>query len=172
MIEHYKSLIVRQYEAALCMLGACVDRCSDADWHAPVANLKFSQAAFHALLFTDLYLGSDVVSLRSQPFHRRHADVFADYEEFENRPQRALYDKPFVKMYLQFCRDKAAEVVASETAESLEHSSGFQWLEISRAEVHVYNVRHIHHHAAQLSLHLRLRTGEGIPWVGSGWRDV
>jgi hypothetical protein len=44
--------------------------------------------------------------------------------------------------------------------------------DFSRAELHVYNIRHIHHHAAQLSLRLRLDTGRGVDWVGSGWREA
>jgi hypothetical protein len=43
---------------------------------------------------------------------------------------------------------------------------------LSRAELHIYNIRHIQHHAGQLSLRLRLETGEGVDWVGSGWREA
>ena len=41
-----------------------------------------------------------------------------------------------------------------------------------RAELHVYSIRHIQHHAAQLSLRLRLDAGVAIPWIGVGWREV
>jgi hypothetical protein len=60
----------------------------------------------------------------------------------------------------------------SETEESLREIVEFDWLSLERAELHVYNIRHIQHHAAQLSLRLRLDTGDGIPWVGSGWREM
>jgi hypothetical protein len=172
MLDTYKDLIARQYEACFCMLGACVDRCSESAWHGPVANLRFCQAAFHALFCADLYLGEDVESLRGQLFHREHAAVFGDYEEFEDRPPQAVYEKPFIKAYLQHCRDKAATALAGETEETLVRRAGCDWLDLSRAELHVYNIRHIHHHAAQLSLRLRLDAGEGIPWVSSGWRAV
>jgi hypothetical protein len=43
---------------------------------------------------------------------------------------------------------------------------------MSRAELYVYNLRHIQHHAAQLSLRLRLDHGVNIAWVGSGWREA
>jgi len=171
MLESYKQLISRQYEAALCMLSECIEQCPDANWNAPVANLKFCQAAFHALFCTDLYLGPDVDSLRDQKFHRDRAAAFADYEELEDRPQQAVYEKSFIDEYVQHCREKSQQVVSSETEEILGGPSGFDWLKFSRAELHVYNIRHIHHHAAQLSLRLRLDTGEGIRWVGSGWRE-
>lgn len=108
-------------------------------------------------------------SLREQAFHQENAAVFADYDELEPRPQQAFYSKAFVKEYLRHCRVKSAEVIAAETAGSLNRRPGFDWLTFSRAEVHVYNIRHIHHHAAQLSLRLRLDTGTEIPWFGSGW---
>ena len=38
----------------------------------------------------------------------------------------------------------------------------------TRAELHLYNIRHIQHHAAQLILRLRLDTDVDIPWVGRG----
>lgn len=153
------------------MLLKCVQQCSEENWDAPVANLKFCQAMFHALICTDLYLGPDEDALPDQPFHRVHVSEFADYEELEDRPQQRLYDKSFIEEYLKHCRDKAQQVVSDETQETLDGPSGFDWLKLSRAELHVYNIRHIHHHAAQLSLRLRLDTGGGIPWVGSGWRD-
>ena len=172
MLDLYKSVIARQYDAALCTLGGGVGRCPDAMWDSAVANLKFCQAVFHALIFTDLYLGPDVGSLREQGFHREHSGVFGDYEEFEPRRQAAVYTRPFIELYLGHCRAKAAAVTAGETAESLAGLSGFERLKFPRAELHVYNIRHVQHHAAQLSLRLRLDTGDGVAWVGSGWREL
>ena len=171
MIETYKSMIANQYEAVYCMLSACIERCPDAGWDGPVASLKFCQVVFHTLFFSDVYLGVDLASLREQAFHQDHAATFAGYEELEDKPQEAVYSKAFVRAYLAHCRAKAREVVAAETEASLNRSPGFDWLKFSRAEVHVYNIRHIHHHAAQLSLRLRLDYGADIPWVGSAWRS-
>jgi hypothetical protein len=125
--------------------------------------------AFHTLFYADYYLGPDDASFRLQPFHRDHSDFFRDYEEFEDRPQVLLYDKRAVNIYLDHCRRKAADVIATETADSLAAACGFARRNMSRAELYVYNIRHIQHHAAQLSLRLRLDFGESIPWVGSGW---
>jgi DinB superfamily len=170
MLDVYKESITNQYEAVFCTLASCVERCPDANWQRAVGNLTFCQVAFHALFYADVYLGRDLKSLREQPFHRDHAAVFADYEELEDRAQRAVYDKRFITDYLRHCREKASSVIASETAETLHRRPGFDWLPFSRAEVHVYNIRHAQHHAAQLNLRLRLDSGDGVPWVGSGWR--
>ncbi|MBC7817767.1 MAG: DinB family protein [Planctomycetaceae bacterium] len=172
MLNTFKELIANQFEAAFCMLKTCIDRCPDAAWNAPVANLKFCQVAFHTLFFADFYLGQNADALRRQSFHRDHQPFFRDYEELENRVQVLLYDKPSIKTYLEHCRKKAAEVIAAETAESLAGPSGFERRTFSRAELHVLNIRHIQHHTAQLSLRLRIDSQQDIPWTGSGWRVV
>ncbi|MBC7785353.1 MAG: DinB family protein [Burkholderiales bacterium] len=174
MLDTLKQLLAHQYEASLCALNLAVVRCPEAIWDQHVAKWKFCQAAFHAVVFTDLYLqpGDDVEALKSQPFHVTHKGVFRDYEEFEDRPQVLLYEKPFVLTYLQNVRDKAQETITRESAEVLAGPSGFHWRKCSRAELHVYNIRHIQHHAAQLSLRLRLDAIVDIPWVGHAWKDA
>jgi hypothetical protein len=49
---------------------------------------------------------------------------------------------------------------------------GFARRTFSRAELYAYNTRHIQHHAAQLSLRLRIDAGVDIPWIGLGWREL
>jgi hypothetical protein len=174
MLDTLKQLIANEYEASLCMLNHCITRCPDAGWDAPVANLKFCQAAFHTVFFTDLYLqpGDDFEAFKRQPFHAERRDDFGDYEEWQNRPQVRLYERAFVLAYLLHVRGKARETVARESAEVLSGPSGFSWRKCSRAELHVYNMRHVQHHAAQLSLRLRLDHGIDVPWVGHAWKDA
>jgi hypothetical protein len=176
VLDTVKTLIVSQYEAALSMLKACVDRCPDTAWDARVASYKFWQVVFHTLFFTDLYLGPDDESFRRQPFHLNHASFFADndadYEPFDDRAPRPR-DKASLLTYLEFCRRKVTEVMATETEDTLTGPAGFRGSRrnFSRAELHVYNIRHIQHHTAQLSLRLRLDTNGGVDWVGAGWRE-
>jgi hypothetical protein len=175
MLDTFKPLLTHQYEAALSMLKACVDRCPDIVWDERVASYTFSQVVFHTLYFTDLYLGpDDEASFRRQPSHLHLAPLFADLpanlEPFEDPTPRS-YDKAPLLTYLEFCRRKVIEVMATETEETLTATEGFGG-DFSRAELHVYNIRHIQHHAAQLSLRLRLDTNDGVEWVGSGWREA
>jgi len=171
MIEAVKQLLANQYEAALCTLNFCIERCPDENWHARVANLKFCQAVFHTLFYADYYLGKSPDEFKTQAFHRENQSFFADYEESEDRAPQRMYDKPAITKYLDYCRQKADGVIKSETSDTLQAPCGFGRKAFSRAELHVYNIRHIQHHAAQLSLRLRLDSKIDIPWVGSGWRD-
>lgn len=172
MLETFKGLIANQFEAAFCTLNTCIDLCPHANWDARIGNYKFCQAALHTLFFADFYLGENEEAFRKQTFHLDHAGFFRDYEEFVDREPTLLYDKQSITTYMEHCRRKASEVIASETADSLTARAGFARRMFSRAELHVYNIRHIQHHAAQLSLRLRLDAHQDIPWIGSGWREI
>jgi hypothetical protein len=169
MIETLKSVLNSQYEASLCTMAHCVERCPDAFWNARVAKYPFCQVAFHALFFADYFLGADAESFPRQEFHLAHPTFFGDYEQLEDREPRSLYDRPALVTYLEFCRHKAAATMAAETEQTLCALAKFPRRNIPRAELHVRNIRHIQHHAAQLTLRLRLDTEVDIPWIGSGW---
>lgn len=174
MLETLKDLLAHQYDASLSMLKLAIDRCPDGSWNQCVANWRFCQTAFHVIFFADVYLqlSDDVDALKRQPFHLDHKADFRDYEELEDRQQVLLYEKVFVHSYLQNVRRKAQEIVSRESADILAGPSGFRRRNCSRAELHVYNIRHIQHHVAQLSLRLRLDAQVDIPWVGHEWTDA
>lgn len=174
MPDTLKELLAHQYEASLSTLNLAVARCPAASWNERVAKWKFCQAAFHTVFFADVYLqpSDDVEALKRQPFHIEHKAIFRDYEEMEDRPQVLLYDKPFVLTYLQHVRIKAQDTIARESGEVLAGPSGFSWRKCSRAELHVYNIRHIQHHAAQLSLRLRVDADVDVPWVSHAWKEA
>lgn len=165
----YQDLILRQFEAALATLRSCVTACPESSWNAPVASLAFCQAAFHAAFFADYYLDWEEGEFREALFHREHPDFFRDYEELENRAQTLLYDRPTLLQYIDHCHQKAVDVINAETEEHLSAPCGFARREMSRAELYVYVIRHLQHHAAQLSLRLRLDHQIEIPWFGRGW---
>jgi hypothetical protein len=170
-LETVKQLITNQFEAAASTLNACIDICPEAGWNGPVVNYKFCQAVFHTLFYADYYLGVTDEDFRKEPFHRENAHVFRDYEELEPRPPVLLYEKPWIKTYLQYCRQRCHDVVGAETAESLMAKTKFPRKDFSRAELHVYNIRHIQHHAAQLIMRLRLDFQSDVPWFRSGWKE-
>ncbi len=165
MLALFKDLTISQYEAALLTLGNCIDECPEDLWFGKIANHSFNVSAFHAIFFADVYLGKSLEELKAQDFHNRYAADFDGYEELSNDPPVNIYRKAFVKEYLDFCHSKAVFVVANETAESLKRQSAIPWQKLTRAELHVYNIRHIQHHAAQLVLRLRLDSDVDIDWL-------
>jgi hypothetical protein len=151
MLDTFKQLVRNQYEASLSTLNFCMVRCPEQSWNECVAKLKFCQAAFHAIFFADLYLQptDDLEAFKRRAFHVKHKAVFRDYKELQDRPQVLRNEKAFVFEYLQHVRRKAQETIEREAAEVLAGNSGFRSRKCSRAELHVYNIRHVQHHAAQ-----------------------
>ena len=168
MLDYFKKLTISQYHAALQTLEDCIDHCPNEQWIGKVANHSFSESAFHALFFADVYLSQDLDELKNQAFHNQHAAEFGDYEELENKIPENTYTKAFMKDYVNYCRRKVDSVLGNESEDSLKAKSKIPWQEITRGELHTYNIRHIQHHAAQLIMRLRLDTQVDIGWVKTG----
>lgn len=170
MIEVTKRSIASQYEAAFLTLQKCIDQCPEDSWNRPVANRAYSQSLFHALFFGDLYLGPNMDSMKQQEFHREYEEVFSGYEELNHHEEPVnTYDRKFVQAYLDFCRSKAKVEIQAETQDSLTAQVDSPWHSFSRLEMHVYNIRHLQHHGAQLILRLRLNHNPEIAWVRNGY---
>ncbi len=170
MIDIIKSALTGQFHAALSMLKAAVDQCPDEYWQLRVGNWQFSHVAYHALFYADFYLSPDEGSYCRPEFYREEFEFFGATKLPSD--QEPIADFPFpredVLRYIEHCRRKASDAIAAETAESLAGPPGFWWYKIPRAEFHLNNVRHIQHHAAQMSLALRRAAGIDVGWVGTG----
>jgi hypothetical protein len=57
MIEYLNTILIGQFEAALCMLSECIQKCPQDHWEGKIANDSFRQVAYHTLFFVDLYSG-------------------------------------------------------------------------------------------------------------------
>lgn len=171
MIDTLKNLIIHQFSASLDTLNYCIESCPDAEWQKDHKDAPFSQVVFHTLFYADFYLGRDSIPFKEQPFHIEHKDIFSEYEEMEDKIPENRYEKPFCLDYLAHCKAKLKATVEAETAETLAGESGIDFRKISRAELYVYNLRHIQHHAAQLGLRIQMVTGKETPWF-SGAKKV
>ena len=168
MSESIQYAILGQFEAALAMLSHCVDACPAEHWEERIANNTFRQVTYHALFFADYYLSPDEDSFQLRALHQHGGD--------ERRLEvSAGLSQTETISYAAECRQKAIDVLASETQETLFGRSGFSARQISRVELHLYNIRHLQHHVGQLSAYLR-RTDPSyaesvaLRWIGSGWQ--
>lgn len=168
MINLYKSIVTSQFGAALKTLEQSIDRASEEVWAADHVDGPVNRAVFHALIFADLYLCRTEHDIEDQAFHREHRGFFDGYEELKDVTPQGFYDRLICKQYLHFCIEKAHTVIAAETEETLAGQSGFSWRPEPRAELHIYNIRHIQHHAAQLGLRAQLRGEPPVDWVSHG----
>ena len=159
-----KQLVADQMEAALAMLNDCVEKCPEQHWDGVIGKYSFWQVVYHTLCFVDLYLSPGEAAYTARPeFHP------LGMKEFEAEYPSRRFTREEMLRYMAICREKITEIMMGETERSLAGESGFSWLSFSRAEAHVYNMRHIQHHTGQLSAFLR-RAGTEPKWVRAGWK--
>ncbi len=161
MIEHIRRVVASQFDAALAMMDECVRKCPAEHWDGAIGKYPFWHVVYHALMFTDLYLSRGEAAFQFRAIHP------AGQREFDDEYPSRRFERAEMIEYLGVCRRKAAEMIGADTRESLEEPSGFHWLPFSRAELHLYNLRHVQHHTGQLSAFLR-RVGVQTKWVKSG----
>jgi hypothetical protein len=171
MIELVKQSCTRQFEAALSQLHNTIALCPGDQWEKPVGEFPFWHVCYHALFYLDFYLSPNEAAFTAQSFHRTDYHHFGFNADGEACTADLPCGKDVLLGYVEHCRRKITAVVSAETAESLAGPSGFWCYKMPRFEFHLNNIRHVHHHAAQLSLHLRRATGIRIHWIGSGWKD-
>ena len=168
MIELYRIITISQYVAALRTLEQCIDRTDDETWVADHIDTRVNQVVFHTLFYADLYLSRNPHHFKEQQFHTDHPELFQDYQEWEEGHPTNFYDVAGCRKYLEFCIEKVRAAVGAETEETLAGETGFSWRDGTRAEHHIYNIRHIQHHAAQLGLRHQLAGGLPLEWVSGG----
>lgn len=170
MQELINQILLGQYEAALAMLRDAIASCPAEHWEKKVANNPARFVAFHTLCWTDMYLS------RSQSAFESHALVIEGRGLPFGQPLPAGklppgLTQPRAIEYADFCIAKARAALAREIEADLAGDSGFG-RPFSRAEMHIYNIRHIQHHTGALAAHIRRLTPEfpeeGMDWIDSG----
>ncbi len=161
-LPDYKRIVLSQLVASLAMLEECVRACPARKWTARVGKYSFWHVAYHTLYCTDVYT---VVTEAAWRQHARfHPGGASDVED--EYPSRVMTRRELVD-YVAHVRRKVRASVRRETKASLRGPAGFPWLTFTRAELHLYNLRHIQHHVGQLTAFLR-RAKVQTSWVKDG----
>ena len=155
----WKTIIWQQFGAAIDMLENAVLACPDDLWSDRSQRPEFWYVVFHTLFFLDLYLSdSDVGFAPPAPF------TLDEMDEAGLLPER-VYKKDELHTYLEHGRKKCRATIQAMTDEKANQRCGFDWLDISVAEVLLYNMRHVQHHVGQLNLILRQKVDSAPRWV-------
>lgn len=145
MNTFWKETVWHQFGASIDMLENAIQACPDALWGDRSRKPEFWYTAFHALFFLDLYLSpSDRGFAPPAPF------TLDEMDERGLMPGR-VYTRAELLEYLRHGREKCRTVIEGMTEERAAARSGFDWLPIPVAQVLLYNMRHVQHHAAQLN---------------------
>lgn len=154
-----KLVLWQQFGAAIDMLENAIIACPEDIWGNRIGFSEFWYITFHALFYLDLYLSeSDKTFTPPKPF------TLDELDERGLLPDR-VYTKKELLIYLKHGREKCRSTIVNMTEEQTNKQSGFSWLDISVAEVFLYNMRHVQHHAAQLNFILSQKLGSAPRWV-------
>lgn len=152
-------MVWQQFGAAIDMLENAVRACPDELWSDRSQRPEFWYLVYHTLFFLDLYLSdSEEGFAPPAPFTIEELDPAGVLPE---RP----YTKDELQAYLDHGRNKCRATLAGLPEEKARQRCGFAWLDISVAELFLYNMRHVQHHTAQLNLILRQKIDSAPRWV-------
>lgn len=171
----WRTMLWKQFGAAIDMLDNAVAACPDTLWRQPVwqdpdappERAEFWYVAYHALFWLDLYLfGAEEGFAPPAPF------ALVEQDDAAGPLPEQPYSRDEVRAYLAALRQKLRATFETLTDERARQPVSFGWIEdgevVSYAELQLYNMRHVQEHAAQLSLLLGQHgiPGERIDWVG------
>lgn len=157
----WKALIWPQFGAAIDMLEKAILACPEPLWSDRSQRPEFWYVAYHTLFILDCYLSETLEGFAPPP----------PFTLDELNPAGYLPPRPYTQdelhAYLQHGRNKCRATIAALTEDKAHQPCGFDWLHgMNRAELLLYNLRHVQHHAAQLYLILRQKIDSTPGWVG------
>jgi len=153
----------RQFGAAIDMLDNALMACPASLWtqrlwrahppsEFPPQFGEFWYVAFHALVWLDLYLSG----VPKEEFAPPAPFTQGELDSVEALPERP-YTKEELRPYLAFTRQKCNTTLGALTDEQARRPVEYPWSAgqpITYLELHLYNLRHIQEHTAQLRLFL------------------
>lgn len=155
MDSAWKTTLWAQFGASIRMLENAIRATPDTAWDSGEPQVWY--LAYHTLFFLDYYLADGPEGFAPPaPF------TLSELDPAGVMPER-VYTKAELLEYLGHGREKCRARIFSLTDPYV--LSGFG-RERSHLEMLLYNLRHVQHHAAQLNLLLRQRTGDAPGWVG------
>lgn len=166
----WKAIFWNQFGAAMDMFENAIRACPDEVWgnvaEKPLGKnmsaVGFWYVAYHTIFWTDYYLSENTPTEKDfvppKPF------TLSEFQD-GTLPER-VYSKEELLKYLDHCRRKFAGLITHWSEEKAHRSCGIQYREdMSAAELFLYNLRHVQHHAAQLNLLLRQSIDSAPDWV-------
>ncbi|PHN06004.1 DinB family protein [Flavilitoribacter nigricans] len=146
-----------QYHSALFTLEQTIRTCPPDLWTDPKYPNPYWQVAYHALHYAHLYLEQHLEDFQDWEKHRE------EHQWFSSEKMLTPYTPEELLEYCRFCREKVDR--AMENLDLDHPESGFSWYQMPKLEHQIVNIRHIQHHAAQLTDRLRSGHGLGTPWI-------
>jgi hypothetical protein len=158
-IEDLRTILWQQLGASIDMLERAMQACPDDLWGDQSQEPQFWYLVYHTLFFLDFYMADSLEDFTPPaPF------TLSELNPAGVMPER-VYTKAELQTYLQHGRKKCKRAIEALSDENADQRFKYGRVDISRAELFLFKIRHVQHHAAQLNLMLRQK-GESPPrWV-------
>ena len=155
----WKSVISQQFGATIDMLENAMQQCPEKLWFDRTQQPEFWYLVFHTLFWLDFYLSDTAEGFTPpSPFNLDEMDPAGIIPE---QP----YTKEELQRYLEHDRQKYQKAIKTLTDKKARQRWIYGSRNFSVAEVFLYQIRHVQHHAAQLNLILRQVTDSAPRWV-------
>ena len=165
MLVTFRQSLWNQFGASIDSLYDAIALWPEECWHT---DKRFFYSAYHALLFLDYYLSIPPTDFSSPfPFTLTSpSDI--PVNAIDDLVPDKIYSKNELSEYLDFCRQKCHKVISALTEENMIA----RWIDTSDDigardtfnftvfEILLYNMRHVQHHTAQLSMLLRQKINQ------------
>jgi len=155
ILSSFSETIWKQFGATIDMFENAVVMCPEEFWSKP----QFWYKSFHAAFWLDYYL-----TVKPDGFSPPAPFTTSEFDKAGKMPERK-YTKDEVITYIHASKDKLHKVMQKMT----EEIALGRWInpdrDFSFFEMLLYNMRHLQHHTAQLSLLLRQGINNAPPWV-------
>ena len=161
MDNTWRTIIWQQFGAAIDMLENAMLACPDELWNDRSRRPEFWYVAYHTLFWLDLYLSDSLEGFAPPP-----PFTLDELDPAGLVPERP-YTKDELQTYLEHGREKCRATIEALADEKAAQRCGFEWVDVSVAELLLYNMRHVQHHAAQLNLILRQTIDSAPGWVAT-----
>jgi hypothetical protein len=159
-IENFwKTILWQQFGAAIDMLENAMVACPDKLWKDRSRRPEFWYVAYHTLFWLDFNLSDSAKGFSPPaPFTLEEMDPAGIIPE-------GPYTKDELQAYLEHCRKKCRLKIETLTDEKARQRWVFGRVDLNVAELLLFNMRHVQHHAAQLNLILRQTIDSAPRWV-------
>ncbi len=160
MNKDFKSAIRQQFGAAIETLENAIVACPKRVWGDRSGFHEFWYMVYHTLFWLDYYMSES-----SEGFAPPAPFTLGEFDPAGVFPDR-VYTKDEMLTYLEHGRNKSRARLEGLTDQTANQRCGFERPDITVAELMLYNMRHVQHHAAQLNLLLRQQIDSAPRWVG------
>jgi len=139
-----------------------IEKCPENLWEDKSYENAYWRIVYHSLFYTAFYLSGSPDKFTPWSGHVINYNYLGSVTQ-DNEP--VIINKPYSKVDLTNYSLSIFNNLGSDISELSTEDHGFEWLPMSRLELHLYTIRHLQHHVGQLVERLHQNGIKGLNWI-------